>query len=107
MLMSTNFFKNIMLLQINIINNTPVSFTKPFPHNLRPEAKKERMHIIQYASTLLVYCCSTVIMLGISISPGSWNASRITSCARSPKQRSSVSSFTIFVSMTKHISTPS
>ena len=40
MLMSTNFFKNIMLLQINIINNTPVSFTKPFPHNLRPEAKK-------------------------------------------------------------------
>ena len=99
MLMSTNFFKNIMLLQINIINNTPVSFTKPFPHNLRPEGKKERMHIIQYASTLLVYCCSTVIMLGIScffletspfrtissISPGSWNASRITSCARSPK----------------------
>ena len=41
MLMSTNFFKNIMLLQINIINNTPVSFTKPFPHNLRPEGKKK------------------------------------------------------------------
>lgn len=41
MLMSTNFFKNIMLLQINIINNTPVSFTKPFPYNLRPEGKKK------------------------------------------------------------------
>lgn len=67
-------------------------------------------HDLRFAS----YCCSTVTMLGIScffrdtspfslistVSSGSWNALLATSFACSPKQSSSVFSFTMLVSIT-------
>lgn len=66
-----------------------------------------------FYALLFYYCCNMVTILGIncffldtspfniisSISSGSWKALLATSFAFSPKQRSSVSSFTMFVSM--------